>query len=162
MLITALKQLFTFQFWQDLVQHVLLIFTFDFWKALFQFLFSFHFLFTLFVFLLVTLQTPESTSSSNWLTKKIADSERLGTFLTTRRLIFLTSLVSILLFTGSIFYEPRLVPSTAPLNKRPDITYQQPKSSRPAGLWDQPPEQGQNDGRPTSERKDLKKLESGD
>lgn len=159
MLITALKQLFTFQFWQELVQHVLLIFTFGFWKELFQFLFSFHFLFTLFVFLLVTLQTPESTSSSNWLTKKIADSERLGTFLTTRRLILLTSLVSILLFTGSIFYEPRLAPPPAPINKGPDITYQQPRSSRPAGLWEQRPEQEQNDNQPT---KGPKNPERGD
>lgn len=162
MLITALKQIFTLQFWQELVQHVLLIFTFGFWKELFQFLFSFHFLFTLFVFLLVTLQTPESTSSSNWLTKKIADSERLGTFLTTRRLVFLTSLVSILLFTGSIFYEPRLAPTSASANKGPGITYQQPKSSRPVGLWDRRADQEQIDAQLTSERKDLKNSEKGD
>jgi len=156
MLITALKQLFTFQFWQELVQHILLIFTFGFWKGLFQFLFSFHFLFTLFVFLLVTLQTPESTSSSNWLTKKLADSERFGTFLSTRRLILLTSLVSILLFTGSIFYEPRL--SSPPVSSSPGITYQQPKSSRPAGLWEQRPGLDQNEDQST---KDSKNNESG-
>lgn len=154
MLIIALKQLFTLQFWQELVQHILLIFTFGFWKEVFQALFSLNFLFTLFVCLLMALQTPESSSSSNWLTKTIANSERLGTFLTTRRLIFVTSLVSILLFTGSIFYQPRLTSPPALSGKEPGITYQQPKNGRPASLWERGAADEQGSTRPAPEKKD--------
>jgi hypothetical protein len=161
MLIIALKQLFTLHFWQEVVRHILLIFTFGFWKALFQFLFSFRFILTLFIFLVVTLQTPESSSSSNWLTKTISNSERLGTFLTTRRLIFLTSVVSIILFLGSIFYVPRLTltPSPALSGKEPSITYQQSKSPRPTGLWEQGAEAEQGSARPTSEKKSPENRE---